>query len=193
MVLTRTCRDLHDGEKVISLEEICSSSLLTLKVVMKRNFANLKELAPKYEKCRAFSPTWPSTVQIYRNKSFYIRKGSTPTGLVWNINMAAVIFWFGTLIWRTWRHCFGTPLWRTWRHVKTLNKRRLNWRVLFFNITTSTKDGPLLEVYENCFLSQFSKVYLCCLNLENMTWPQVTKLIFWKTKQIWLNRLATVP
>ena len=93
MVLTRKCRDVHDGEKVISQEEICSSSLLTLKAVLKRNFANLKELAPKYEKCRAFSLTWPSIMQIYGQKSsmFYIRKGSTPTGLVWDINMAAVI------------------------------------------------------------------------------------------------------
>ena len=85
-------RDVHDDEKVISQEEICSSSLLTLKAVLKRNFANLKELAPKYDTCRAFPLTWPSTMQMYGHKSFYIRKGSTPTGLVWNINMAAVIF-----------------------------------------------------------------------------------------------------
>ena len=43
-------RDVHDDQKVISQEEICSSSLLTLKAVLRRNFANLKELAPKYEK-----------------------------------------------------------------------------------------------------------------------------------------------
>ena len=85
-------RVVHDDEKVISQEEICSSSLLTLKAVLKRNFANLKELAPKYEKCRAFSLTWPSTMQIYGHKSFDIRKGSTPIGLVWNINMDAGIF-----------------------------------------------------------------------------------------------------
>ena len=34
--------------------------------------------------------------QLYKfieiKESFYVREGSTPTGLVWNINMAAVIF-----------------------------------------------------------------------------------------------------
>ena len=107
MSLTRKCRDVHDGETVILQQEICSSSLLTLKVVMKRNFANLKELAPNYEKYRAFSLTWPGTMQIYRNERKVLPKkrlNSRRIGLqhqddrryilIWETNMAAFVLFF---------------------------------------------------------------------------------------------------
>ena len=45
---------------------------------------------------KAFSLTWPSSMQIYRTKlrKFLQNKSPTPTGLVWNTNMAAVsLFW----------------------------------------------------------------------------------------------------
>ena len=44
---------------------------------------------------------------VRTKESVYIIKSSTPTGLVWNTNMAAVSL-------------FGTPIWPPWRHVKTL-------------------------------------------------------------------------
>ena len=51
-------------------------------------------------------------VSIYANllkqeKAFTKEKSSTPTGLVWNTNMAAF-------------HWFGTPICLPWLHVKTL-------------------------------------------------------------------------
>ena len=40
---------------------------------------------------RAFSLTWPAFMQVHWNKKIvYKRKSSTPTGLVWDTNMAAV-------------------------------------------------------------------------------------------------------
>ena len=42
---------------------------------------------------RAFSLTWLATIQIYWNKRKFLHRkkvGSTPTGLVWDTNMAAV-------------------------------------------------------------------------------------------------------
>ena len=41
-----------------------------------------------------FSLTWPASIQIYWNKRERLHKSSTPTGLVWDTNMAAVsLFW----------------------------------------------------------------------------------------------------
>ena len=43
-----------------------------------------------------FSLTWPASMQIYWNKRkrLHKKKSSTPTGLVWDINMAVVsLFW----------------------------------------------------------------------------------------------------
>ena len=45
---------------------------------------------------RAFSLTWPASVQIFWNKSNFLLKKRvlTPTELVWNTNIAAVLlFW----------------------------------------------------------------------------------------------------
>ena len=41
---------------------------------------------------RAFSHTWPAAMQICLNKTQFLpyKKGSTPTGLVWGTEMAAV-------------------------------------------------------------------------------------------------------
>ena len=46
--------------------------------------------------CRVFSLTWPASIQIFWNKRkrLHMKKSSTPTGLVWDTNMAAVsLFW----------------------------------------------------------------------------------------------------
>ena len=42
---------------------------------------------------RVFSLTWPASMQIYWNKRkrLHKKKSSTPTGLVWDTNMAAVV------------------------------------------------------------------------------------------------------
>ena len=39
---------------------------------------------------RVFSLTWPEYIQIYWNKRKRLQKSSSPTGLVWDTNMAAV-------------------------------------------------------------------------------------------------------
>ena len=44
--------------------------------------------------CSLFSLTLPASMQIYWNKRKRLQKSSTPTGLVWDANMAAVsLFW----------------------------------------------------------------------------------------------------
>ena len=58
---------------------------------------------------RAFSLTWPTSMQFFgTTESLSIGRELTTTGLVWNINIAAV-------------HCFGTPMATT---VKTLYTER---------------------------------------------------------------------
>ena len=58
---------------------------------------------------RAFSLTWPASMQIYWNKwnLLYKKRVQRPPD------------WFGTPTWPPF-HCFGTPTWPPWRHVKTL-------------------------------------------------------------------------
>ena len=47
---------------------------------------------------RAFSLTWPVSMQVYGNKRkcSQKKKSSTPTGLVWNTNMAVVLLFWNT-------------------------------------------------------------------------------------------------
>ena len=50
------------------------------------------QLSREPEIYRVFSLTWPASMQIYWNKRkrLHKKKSSTPTGLVWDTNMAAV-------------------------------------------------------------------------------------------------------
>ena len=43
---------------------------------------------------RAFSLMWPAFMNLYYNWRKFTEKGSTPTELVWDTNMAAVPFFF---------------------------------------------------------------------------------------------------
>ena len=63
---------------------------------------------------RAFSLTWPASVQIHWNKRKRLHKKRVklPQDCL------------GTPAWPPF-HCFGTPIWPPWRHVKTLYKNVL--------------------------------------------------------------------
>ena len=58
---------------------------------------------------RVFSPTWPSSMQMYWNKRKRLHKK----------RVQLPQDWFGTPTWPPF-HCFGTPILPPWRHVKTL-------------------------------------------------------------------------
>ena len=58
---------------------------------------------------RAFSLTWPVSMQIYWNKRKCLHKK----------RVQLPRDWFGTPTWLPF-HCFGKPIWPPWRHVKTL-------------------------------------------------------------------------
>ena len=62
---------------------------------------------------RAFSLTWPASMQINWNKRKRLQKKRVqfPQDL------------FGTPTWPPF-YCFGTPIWPPWRHVKALYKSR---------------------------------------------------------------------
>ena len=62
---------------------------------------------------RAFSLTWPESMQIYGNKKKKRLHKKT---------IKPRQDWFGTLTWLPF-HCFGTSIWPSWRHVKTLYYR----------------------------------------------------------------------
>ena len=59
---------------------------------------------------RAFSLTWPASMQIYCNKRERLHKK----------RVQLPQDWFGTPTWPPF-HCFGTPIWPPWRHVKTFH------------------------------------------------------------------------
>ena len=61
------------------------------------------------DKNRAFSLTWPASMQIYWNKRkcLHLKRVQLPQD------------WLRTPTWPPFR-CFGTPKWPLWRHVKTL-------------------------------------------------------------------------
>ena len=67
---------------------------------------------------RAFSPTWPSSMQIYWNKK---KDNLTPTGLFWDTNMAAVTSCENLLY----------PLYPHTVHLQTQRRR---WRCLRVNL-----------------------------------------------------------
>ena len=110
-ILSSWCKFLlqHSARQIITT---LISKLLQIKTIKRTN--------------RAFSLTWPATMQIYWNKRERLQRRrvqSTPTGLV------------GTLT-RPRFHCFGTPIWPPWRHVKTLHSNlakqlRFNHQVSF--------------------------------------------------------------
>ena len=58
---------------------------------------------------RAFSLTWPVSMQIYWNKRNHLHKK----------RVQLPQDWFGTPTWLPF-HCFRTPKWPPWRHAKTL-------------------------------------------------------------------------
>ena len=64
---------------------------------------------------RAFSITWPASVQIYWNKRKRLHKKRVqlPQDL------------FKTPSWPPF-YCFGTPIWPPWRHVKTLYLNKMH-------------------------------------------------------------------
>ena len=74
-------------------------------VACKDSWEKLKNVSRK----RAFSLTWPASMQIYWNKRKRLHKK----------RVQLPQDWFGTPTWPPF-HCFGTPIWPPWRHVKTL-------------------------------------------------------------------------
>ena len=58
---------------------------------------HLKRLPRFFFYYRAFSLTWPAAMKMFWNKrKFLHKKGSTPTGLVWDTNVAAVLLFCDT-------------------------------------------------------------------------------------------------
>ena len=68
---------------------------------------NIPQISPPLY--RAFSLTWPVSMQIYWNKRKCLHKK----------RVQLPRDWFGTPTWLPF-HCFGKPIWPPWRHVKTL-------------------------------------------------------------------------
>ena len=68
---------------------------------------------------RAFSLTWPASMQIYWNKRKRLQKKRVELPLDW----------FGTPTWLPF-HCFGTPIWPPWSHVKTIHSVNIALRVI---------------------------------------------------------------
>ena len=100
--------------------------------------------ARKVIRYRAFSLTWPASMQIYWNKRKRLHKK----------RVQLPKDWFGTPTWPLF-HCLGTPIWPPWRHVKTLfvNTALINLVVQF----TSRKIWLSLtrtSLYRNALLSQ---------------------------------------
>ena len=68
---------------------------------------------------RAFSLTWPASMQIYWNKTKRLhKKGSQLASTRINSQRTTLEHQRG-LEWPPF-HCFGAPIWPQWRHVKTL-------------------------------------------------------------------------
>ena len=86
---------------------------------------------------RAFSLTWRTSTPIYWEKRVYIRKELTPTGLVWNTNMAAVSFF--------WNNNMAA--------VTSCENAILNWLEITFRIL----DFPLYHLQVNWFSLHFKK------------------------------------
>ena len=86
---------------------------------------------------RAFSLTWRTSTLIYWEKRVYIRKELTPTGLVWNTNMAAVSFF--------WNNNMAA--------VTSCENAILNWLEITFRIL----DFPLYHLQVNWFSLHFKK------------------------------------
>ena len=61
---------------------------------------------------RAFSLTWPASMQIYWNKRKCLHKK----------RVQLPQDWFGTPTWPPF-HCFGTPIWPPWRHSIVISLR----------------------------------------------------------------------
>ena len=58
---------------------------------------------------KAFSLTWPVSIQIYWNQKKRLNKKTVQLPQDW----------FGTTTWPPF-HCFETPIWPPWRQMKTL-------------------------------------------------------------------------
>ena len=69
---------------------------------------------------RAFSLTWPASMQIYWNKRKRLHKKSVQHPRDW----------FGSPTWPPF-HCFGIPIWPPWRHVKTLYMSRVTPKLVY--------------------------------------------------------------
>ena len=68
-----------------------------MKAVGSAFMCNHLERLPRFFYYRAFSFTWPAAMKMFWNKrKFLHKKGSTPTGLVWSTNVAAVLLFCDT-------------------------------------------------------------------------------------------------
>ena len=97
---------------------------------------------PEY---RVFSLTWPSSVQIYRDKEKRLHKRRVQLAKDW----FSPFYCFGTPTWPPF-HFFETPIWPPWRHVKTL-----------YNVTGDTMTMTDLKFYNpwwTCPLIEFRRL-----------------------------------
>ena len=95
------------------------------------------------ERYRAFSLTWPASMQIYGNKRKCLHKK----------RVQLPQDWFGKPTWPPF-YCFGTPIWPPWRHVKTLYQE-MEWTCsrMKGGIPVSCKLAPYRLRYASCHVS----------------------------------------
>ena len=94
---------------------------------------------------RAFSLTWPASIQIYWNKRKCLHKK----------RVQLPQDWFGTPTWPPF-HCFGTPIWPPWRHVKTLY---IIMRFDFFKESLTVSLYTVLYVGSRIYIKNMEKIY----------------------------------
>ena len=113
---------------------------------------------------RAFSLTWPASMQIYGNKwtRLHKKRVQLPEDCL------------GTPTWPPF-YCFGTPIWPPWRHMKTFCIVSSLYSFLF----------TALQFVQKLLLLQFQLKYwfVClrdCLNMESVTCDHIWCIRRWE-------------